>query len=285
MKKYVLYHKDCMDGFGSAFAAHLAMPEAHFRAVEYGKPLPEIDDESEVFILDFSYSRSELLDLEKRVSKLLVLDHHKTAQEALLGLKFAFFDIAKSGAVLSWEYFHPEKPIPKALYYIQDRDLWQWKLPYSREFSAGLQQLPRQFEEWSRAFNNFEDAEQIEDSFLVRTGQVILKHIEEAVSRVIKRAWLVKVPCNKGVEVVPCVSTTEYRSEVGEGLNKAYPDCPFSLSYHDAPTSRTWSIRSKNPLVDCSLIAQEYGGGGHKGAAGFQTGLRTYFPIVEVATK
>jgi len=33
----------------------------------------------------------------------------------------------------------------------------------------------------------------------------------------------------------------------------------------------SYSIFSSNPNIDCSKIAESYGGGGHKGAAGFSS--------------
>ena len=67
---------------------------------------------SEVYILDFSYPRQVMESLLSQHVKVIALDHHKTAQEALLGLRGALFDMNRSGAMISWEYFHPEREIP-----------------------------------------------------------------------------------------------------------------------------------------------------------------------------
>src|SRR6185369_15825359 len=47
------------------------------------------------------------------------------------------FDIARSGAVLAWKYFNEE--IPPMAHIIEDRDLWLWKLPHSKEINAALE--------------------------------------------------------------------------------------------------------------------------------------------------
>ena len=93
-----------------------------------------------VIIVDFSYPRDVLIKMAEDADSIIVLDHHKTAEENLKGLDFCIFDMTRSGAVMAWEHFHGKGNTPLLFQYIQDRDLWQWKLPQSKEFSAGLQQ-------------------------------------------------------------------------------------------------------------------------------------------------
>ena len=112
---YVLYHKNCMDGKGAAYAAWKKFGEsAKYIEVNYGEPVPEMTDASEIYILDFSYPKDVLYKMAE-TAKVVVLDHHKTAQADLEGVEFAKFDMTKSGAVLAWEYFHPNSPTPMSL--------------------------------------------------------------------------------------------------------------------------------------------------------------------------
>ena len=99
-KKVVLYHAGCHDGFGAAWAAHQKFGDsAEYTAVQYGQDPPNIEAGSEVYIVDFSYPRPILEALNKKMSKLVVLDHHDTARKELEGLDYATFDMDKSGAV------------------------------------------------------------------------------------------------------------------------------------------------------------------------------------------
>ena len=86
MNTYVLYHANCADGFGAAWAAHLALSgKCHLIPVSYGSPLPpDIPDGSRVYILDFSYSQ-EIMDALAQRCTLTVIDHHETSEEALKG--------------------------------------------------------------------------------------------------------------------------------------------------------------------------------------------------------
>lgn len=150
MKPLVCYHKGCMDGAGAALAAYLKFGEdAEYRAVSYGDPAPISDEVAgrEVFIVDFSWPRAEILRLHSAtIGKLTVLDHHKSAEKEIGDLPYCVFDMTKSGAAMAWEYFHcsglanprNDSRLPGLIRYIQDRDLWEWKLRCSKEISSAL---------------------------------------------------------------------------------------------------------------------------------------------------
>lgn len=44
----------------------------------------------------------------------------------------------------------------------------------------------------------------------------------------------------------------------------------FAACYWDTPTGRVFSLRSTDEGMDVSVIASQYGGGGHRNAAGFR---------------
>jgi uncharacterized protein len=133
----VLYHAECADGFGAAWAIWRQFPQARFMPVKHGNPPPDGLEGQRVVIVDFSYSRETLESMVRQTNELLVLDHHITAEKALAGLPYAYFDLKKSGAVLAWEWAH-DRPVPWILEYIQDKDLWTWALPLSREINAAI---------------------------------------------------------------------------------------------------------------------------------------------------
>ncbi len=254
--EYVLYHKNCDDGFGAAWVAWKALADqAEFFAVQYGESPPELPDGSTVTIVDFAYPRDTLIGLSERMESLRVLDHHKTAAEDLAGLDFATFDMHKSGAILAWEYWFPGEPAPLLLQYIQDRDLWLFQLEYSSEVSAALSSYPKDFEVWnSLAVDDLaKDGVAIQRAINVQ----VLKHVENATIR------------DVGGYLVPVVNATCYFSEIGDQLNAHYPDMPFAACYCDrADGKRQWSLRSRGNF-DVSEIAKHSGGGGHRNSAGF----------------
>lgn len=278
---YVLYHANCYDGFGAAWAAwrKLGGEDVTYEAVNYGDPWPCDADNlyDDVYILDFSWPRDVLLDWKKEqaglngLGRLVVLDHHKTAKADLEGLPFATFDLEKSGAVLAWEHFHPGQPVPLMLQYIQDRDLWQFKLPSSREVSAWMRSHRWDFHVWSALSNIY---------FGERDGVLGVNPVVLAGGDAILRfqARQVEIMADNAVEItlgghkVHAANATCFFSEVGEEICKRHPDEPFAGYWLDrADGKRQWGLRSRGGF-DCTTVAKQYGGGGHPGSAGFTTG-------------
>ena len=257
MKTYVLYHGHCADGFGGAYAAWKRLRDgAEYVPVQYGNPMPSLPDGARVYIIDFSYRRPEMLALKERCPDLTVLDHHKTAQAELDGLEFAIFDMDKSGAMLAWEHFHPGRPAPALIRYVQDRDLWRWALPASREVSAALWSYPQDFWVWER----------LSVAKLAKEGAAILRYMQQQTEMICSQAREQEI----GGYRVPVVNATSLWSEVGEELIRRYPEAPFAAAYYETATGlRKWSLRSRGEF-DVSEVARQFGGGGHRNAAGFE---------------
>jgi len=260
MKTAVLYHNDA-DGFGAAYACWEGlcghMTDVNFIPVQYGQPVPDLPDAlNSLFIVDFSYDRNTCELLAAKVQgNITILDHHKTAMGELAGLPYAVFDSTKSGAIMAWEWFFGDATPPAILRYVQDRDLWTWALPASREVNAYIATLPKDFEEW-KMFSL--------DTAL-SAGAAIIAFQDKQISGAQKD---VRMGVVAGYEV-PLLNCTANVSEVGNELCKVYPDAPFSVSYCDrADGKRSYSLRSIGSF-DVSEIAKKYGGGGHKNAAGF----------------
>lgn len=264
---YVLYHANCYDGLTAAWAAHKKHGDrCQYIPVTYGSAPPEIEDNAMVFIVDFSYPRETLLALQKRCD-VIVLDHHKTAEVDLAGLDWCHFDMSKSGAMLAWEYFQRDVPPPMLVQYVQDRDLWRFELPFSREVAAWLRSYPMKdadgFFQWDLAASNLEHC--LED--VIKEGAGILRFQSVMVDTMAKHATLRIL----GDFIVPVVNATVFFSEVGERMCELDPMAPFSAYYLDRDDERRqWGLRSRGSF-DCSAIAKKFGGGGHAGAAGFVT--------------
>ena len=252
----ILYHAECADGFGAAWAIWRRYPQADYRPVKHGEAPPTNLAGHHIVMVDFSYNRPTLEAMAKDAASLVVLDHHITAEQALADLPYAYFDLNKSGAVLGWEWAHDE-PAPWLLRYIQDKDLWHWALPNSREISAALASYPFDFELWAR----FEQRE------LEREGRAILRYENELVTKLASHATLVQF---EGV-TVPSVHSSVLTSQIGERLSA---DHPFCLIWHDRNGRRYFSMRSREDGTDVGAIAASFGGGGHTHAAGFSVQLQ-----------
>jgi len=259
MKTYVLYHSKCYDGFGAAYSAWKKLGDtAEYIAVSYNYPLPAMDTNSMVYIVDFSYDRETMMGLCDRMNLVTVLDHHKTAEATFLDLEhprlMAKFDMSKSGARMTWEHFHKD-PVPQLILHIEDRDLWLFKMDRSKEIHKALVSYPMDFELWDKF-----DVEQLKVE-----GVALERMYNQLVCNVCEGAWVGRI----GADDVPMVNTSIAWSEVGQEMLKRYPAYKYVASFTDFEKEVMWSLRSREDF-DCSDVAKTYGGGGHKQAAGFK---------------
>jgi len=255
----VIYHADCTDSFGAAYSAWKCLGNrAEYHACKHGTIPPDVVGKN-VVILDFSFDNITTKKMIEDAAGLLVIDHHKSAMVELHDISDTHFDMTKSGAILSWEFFHPGKEPPKFIRYIMDRDLWKWELEYSKEFSAAFDMVPFEFEE----FEKFEDDSVFDDA--AKRGSYILAYSKTVVKKVSDKASKRKL----GGKDVLVVNSSHWMSEIG---GKLAPDCDCAIIWywdHEAQNTKV-SLRSFHDTVDVSEIAKKYGGGGHKKAAGFQ---------------
>lgn len=257
----VLYHANCLDGFGAAYAAWRKFGDiAEYIPVNYGQEPPDVTDKI-VFIVDFSYSRDTLFSMKEKCKDVVVLDHHKTAQTDLDGVPFALFDMEKSGCQLAWEYFHPGFNMPTALFYIKDRDLWQLTSPLTEPFCQALRDtVDMDFESWDKVIRS---NEKVYD--LTKQGHTLMAVFERELDDIEKNAHPESLG---GVKGLACNANSRYASKLGNRL--AAKSGTFGVSYYFNGAQNKWicSLRSIGDF-DVSEIAKQYGGGGHKSAAGF----------------
>jgi uncharacterized protein len=278
MKTYVLYHAHCWDGFCAAWIARSVLKgEVQYVPVQYGQDPPAIEPRSRLYVLDFCYSREQLFRWwrpgKQAVQHMIVLDHHKTAMEALAGFgdectaggfdtPRIVFDMDKSGARLAWEHFVPEGVrCPGIVDYVEDRDLWRQALPDSQAVNACLRSYPLDFEVWDRF--GVMDRETLRAEF-VPPGEAILRRERQIVDEHVRHA---REETLDGHQILCCNATVLF-SEIAGELAK---DRPFGACYFDrGDGKRQYSLRSREGGVDVSAIAKAHGGGGHRNAAGFE---------------
>jgi oligoribonuclease NrnB/cAMP/cGMP phosphodiesterase (DHH superfamily) len=270
----VLYHANCSDGFGAAWAAwKLLGSKAKYVACKHGTPPPDVTGKK-VAICDFSFDNATTKQMIKDSNSLVILDHHKSAVVELHDISEAIFDMNHSGAVITWKFFHPGKEPPKLLNLIEDRDLWKWEISYSKEFSAYFDMVPFEFEEFSK----FEDESVVESA--MKQGAIILAYSKTVVKKIADKA---KKRVFKGKNAY-VVNSSHWMSEIGARLA---PDCDVAVIWYYDHEQRNIkvSLRAHHDNIDVSEFAKEFGGGGHPKAAGFtlpgDTVVDELFDVVE----
>jgi len=260
-----IYHGNCADGFGAAYAVWKRFGgDVEYIAGTYGVAPPDVTGKA-VLLVDFSFKRAVIEEMLKTAAAIFIIDHHKTAIEDLSPLLLgdtayvldAIFDADKSGAMLAWEHYHGGEP-PALIQYIQDRDLWRFKLVGTREIQANLFSYPYDFEIWDKLAH-------LPTEQLIADGSAIerkhFKDIDELLGVVQRRMAI-------GGHNVPVANLPyTFSSDAGHKMAKGEP---FAACYYDTPAGRCFSLRSADDGLDVSDIAKMYpGGGGHPRAAGF----------------
>ncbi len=267
----ILYHADCDDGFGAAYAAWRRFGNnAEYQPVQYGDPIPvEPLIGRRVYILDFSFSPDTVWAMSQVATQVTLLDHHKSASEQWEGIVPAAnaeitFDMDRSGAQMSWDHFHPGVPRPILIDHIGDSDLWRFDLPDTKAFCAGLSLQSTTFEAWHT----------ITPESLIANGRVILDFQQHQVGRVMSRDLRsVTLAGHHGL----AANVINNISEVGHEIAKR--SGTFSLTFFIKGDDVICSLRSLASF-DVSEIAKHYGGGGHAQASGFKMTVKQFFSEV-----
>jgi uncharacterized protein len=256
---HVLYHAQCTDGFGAAWAAWKALKEtAKYIPIHHGEPFPALPTDADVIMLDAAYPRPRHEELKTLVRSLTVVDHHKTNLETIGKLPNVHIDLSHSGATLAWLFFHPGEPIPELLKYVEDYDLWRFNLPSSLEIHAAIESYSYDFDVWCGL------EQKIGTERFRADGEAILRYQKGVVENACKSVFWMTMAGHR----IPVVNATELTSEIGNRLCKLYPEAPFSAYYYEKENIRCWGLRSIGDF-DVTNIVKIYGGGGHKNAAGF----------------
>lgn len=295
----VIYHANCADGFTAAWAVHKAMP-ADFHAAFYQAPPPDVTGR-DVIMVDFCYHADVMQQLRRAARSLLVLDHHKTANEVLphctstaldaltctrmdhrawtapktweyvqgcaeldrlegitQAIIYALIDQQRSGAGIAWDFFHPGVPRPALVDHVEDRDLWRFALPGTREIQSAIFSRPYSFAAWD-ALAAMDPAE------LRREGAVLERKHHKDVAELVATCARRMVIAGHDVPAasIPYTMASDAGAILAQGEH-------FAACYYDTAHTREFSLRSHATGVDVSIVAGVYGGGGHARAAGFR---------------
>lgn len=305
---HCFYHND-QDGHCAGAIVKMKYPDAVMHEINYGYDLKkdvldklgyeggkQIED-VEIYIVDFSFKRADtdlLIDLY--AEPMTILDHHQSALEQIgdmvPGDVAGIIDTSKAGAQLTWEYLYPDKPLPLAVYYVSKWDIWDHSDPRTIPFCRGLQLTEstdpaneQAMIMWKELFDNNREGDNRRWNAL---DQVMnLGVIGEAMKaqydfKIAKNAYYIPdwngyrtVALNSYVLDSYCIFEYSHKwEELDPQVLVWYYQCPDGKWLH--------SIRSyPGTDTDVKVIAEQFGGGGHIGAAGCKTDECLVFPIKE----
>ena len=281
----VIYHGRCSDGFGSALAVYTYFKDQYginingnkieYYPASFNTAPPDVSNKN-VLICDFSYNYEITCEMLTKAKKLVILDHHKSAKEALDQISDTnkFFTMEHSGAYITWKYFYPDPNaiVPDAILYIEDNDIWKKELPNTRDVTAYIFSLPFEFEDYSKLLepNHIQTV-----AIPVGSGMMLQNnvYIKQGVTHGINKFMLI----NEKYYMVTHVNSTILKSEIGNECLFKYKNTNFSAIYSVSDPDYWFSLRSENERTDVSAIATKFGGGGHRNAAGL-TSTKSIIP-------
>lgn len=279
-KTVCIYHGNCADGFTAAWvvrerwkedgATDTFGDEPEFIAGIYQRPVPlEKLKGARVIIVDFSYKREVMQQICEVAQSVVWIDHHKSAildMEGFVWNNFeSYTDLARSGAGLTWDYFFPGVPRPYLVSIVEDRDLWKFAYPFTRELQSYIFSYNYSFETWDRLVGEFETIPGLEQAVVAGQG-IDRKHLKDINELLPICTRHIRI----GGVVVPCANFPYTMvSDAGNILAQRNPTL-FGICYYDGFDGRNFSLRSVDGGMDVSEIAKQFGGGGHAKAAGFR---------------
>lgn len=295
MKTLVLHHDD-EDGYGSAAAYIYSRGkfDAKYIPVQYNEKFPysEIDKDTNVIIVDFSYKRDILEDVDGKVKSLLVLDHHKTAAKELEGLPYVVFDMKKSGTEVTWEYFNPGIEMPEFLFHLGRRDVWNFTHPDTDAMCEGFKSSGK-----NKDLNEYVHIviEQVNHGNKLLVQQFIEKgrpEVEKRNAIIASKLKKVKIVNIEGFKV-GVINAPDLQSELGNTIAKSEElNVDFAMMYFMTQNSVIFSFRSIEGKAMTGPLCKELerdkvalSGGGHDYASGcvfpVETGLKLIQNILQ----
>lgn len=160
--------------------------------------------------------------------------------------------------MMAWDFFFPNRTPPPLLLHIEDRDLWRFALHHTREINASVFSYPYDFAVWDSLMAMDKDV-------LIAAGEAIerkhFKDMRELLAVTTRDMTIAgyRIP----VANLPYTLSSDAGQELARGK-------PFGACYWDTPDGRVFSLRSTDQGADVSEVAKQYGGGGHRNAAGFK---------------
>ncbi len=268
----VIYHGECPDGFSAAWIAWKKFGDnAEYIPGHHGEIPPEGLVGKEIYFLDFVYPVNEMKKIVEENKKVVVIDHHKSAEESVKMAHEYIYEMDHSGSALAWRYFYPDLAVPWFIRYIEDMDIWKLELPDVFAVAMVVNTVEKSFDTWTKLAKDFDD--EFTRNQQIEQGKIMLKYEKKLMDEIMDSNK--EIVQFEGYEIYAVNAPHAFASQMGNFLCKEKP--PLAIVWQWSGSKLEVSLRSDGS-VDVSEIAKKYGGGGHKAAAGFRVVAEQSFP-------
>lgn len=286
-----------------------------FIGYNYGQPIPDLSEYDKVIMCDISFPKEEMIKLYED-KDFIWLDHHISAiNESKHSSIILSYDDSKgirntnfAACELTWEYFFSYESMPEIVRLLGRYDCFGHKGTAEEqkvlEFQYGARQCISNYEEAYSYLTEcvhtnkneylFLHAQAIVDSILEQ-GKAIYQYLCTEAKQTYKNGFGIQFRCHevfvredKGQKLNNVSSTLNFICINKERFNPinfgidyhkdGYDGC---ACFHYANGMWNFSLYNDNGKVDCSQIAKQYGGGGHKGASGFKLNNEEFLNLIK----
>jgi len=271
------YHSADLDGHCSGAIIKHAYPDCEMFGINYGDKFPwnRIVKDEKVFMVDFTLQPFEDMEKLNNICKLHWIDHHKTAldeahKRGFLASGGQLLAIDKAGCELTWEYVHSKYALtPDVIYLLGRYDVWDHSSPYVLPFQYGMRNIKNTLPDNQALWHDLFDNNPTLYNKIMKNGKLLIEY-EETQNEKFCNRYAFETELN-GLKAI-CANKGLANSKL---FNSVYDpekhDLMITFVRLRLPANKwTVSLYSTKENIDCGKIAKSFGGGGHKGAAGFQ---------------
>lgn len=316
MKTACIYHSVDLDGWMSAAIVKYwwqNSPDAidnnddklDFIGYNHGDPIPDLSEYDKVIMCDISFPKEEMLKIciDKGLN-FIWLDHHQIQDiwnymsnnrpkgeylpNGSRNDKFAACE-------LTWKYFFPNEAMPEIVRLLGRYDCFGHKGTNEElkvlEFQYGARQCISNYEEaysyLLKSLNPLSEFSCIEND-IYNNGKKIYKYLCTEAKQSYKNGFEITLQepfvgewgSGKDNRKFICINKERF-NPINFGIDYHADGYDGAACFHiDSNSVFCFSLYNDNGLVDCSLIAKQYGGGGHKGAAGFRLNIIEFINLL-----
>ena len=272
-----------------------------FIGYNYGQPIPDLSDYDKVIMCDISFPKEEMEKIAKSgigISNFIWIDHHISAIKDISKTYFAktingLRDTKFAACELTWKYFFPNDYMPEIVRLLGRYDCFGHKSTDEEtkvlEFQYGARQCISNYEEaYNALIRELEDNKYCKilnyDETIIyeihTKGKSIYQYLCTEAKQSYKNGFTIQlieeITDNIGKNIVNrkfiCINKERF-NPINFGIDYHAQGYDGAACFHFDGKRKLWafSLYNDNGKVDCSVIAKQFGGGGHKGAAGFVT--------------
>lgn len=263
-----------------------------FIGYNYGQPIPDLSQYDKVIMCDISFPKDEMIKLWDivGVENMIWIDHHISAIKEIQDTKWLWEgqqDTKFAACELTWKYFFPNEEMPEIVRLLGRYDCFGHKGTDEEtkvlEFQYGARTYIKNYED---AYDFLVGNKVLQDSndepntieMMMLYGSSTYQYLCTEAKQAYKNGFDIKfmIPHPKYIgegqyKLVRFICINKERfNPINFGIDYHKDGYDGAACFYFDGENYNFSLYNDNKKVDCSIIAKQFGGGGHAGAAGFR---------------